>query len=217
MDSHAAERLSFCPTVTRLSIQQIQIVRWRDIDEPRWSPNSDAKEANRILVVMLGDRSGEGFNDTTFPPLVELMDSASPDYRQLLWSRGVAGYFLASPQRRDAQIACLPQRRSFVHRICASRTSGLVSALERWLHNSAGLVGFGPLLWAQLLMKPRVLWRPHQTRILLRSHRFVMHTATPNQTLERTADRRENLLSMTSTRKLKPRRAVVSDRSARSR
>ncbi len=45
----------------------------------------------------------------------------------------------------------------------------------------------------------------------------VMMTATSNQVLERTADRRENLLSMTSIVKLEAQRAVVSGRSARSR
>jgi hypothetical protein len=39
----------------------------------------------------------------------------------------------------------------------------------------------------------------------------------PNQALERTADRRENLLSITSTLKLEAQRAVVSGRSACSR
>jgi hypothetical protein len=40
---------------------------------------------------------------------------------------------------------------------------------------------------------------------------------TPNQALERTADRRENLLLMTSTLKPKAQLAVVSGRSAWSR
>jgi hypothetical protein len=44
-----------------------------------------------------------------------------------------------------------------------------------------------------------------------------MNVLGPNQALERTADRRENLLSMTSTVKLEAQLALVSDRSAFSR
>jgi hypothetical protein len=40
---------------------------------------------------------------------------------------------------------------------------------------------------------------------------------SPNKALERTADRRDNLLSMTSTLKLEAQHAVVSGRSAFSR
>src|SRR5438477_8730529 len=56
-----------------------------------------------FIVVMLGDRNGWGFDETTFPPLIALMDSASPDYRRLRVPRGVTAYFLASPAgaRRD--------------------------------------------------------------------------------------------------------------------
>ena len=43
------------------------------------------------------------------------------------------------------------------------------------------------------------------------------HVNTPNQTLERTADRREDLLSMTSTVKSEAPLAPVSGRSAPSR
>ena len=50
-----------------------------------------------FIVVMLGDRNGWGFDETTFPPLIALMDSASPDYRRLRVPRGVTAYFLASP------------------------------------------------------------------------------------------------------------------------
>jgi class 3 adenylate cyclase len=67
-----------------------------------------------FIVVMLGDRSGEGFDETTLPPLVDLMDSASPDYRQLLSPRGVAGYFVASSaavERADQLIAAAEQLR----------------------------------------------------------------------------------------------------------
>jgi class 3 adenylate cyclase len=49
-----------------------------------------------FIVVMLGDRTGWGFDETSLPPLVNLIDSASPDYRQLIIPRGVAGYFVAS-------------------------------------------------------------------------------------------------------------------------
>jgi hypothetical protein len=44
-----------------------------------------------------------------------------------------------------------------------------------------------------------------------------MTTLTPNQALERTADRREDLLSMTSTLKREAQLALVSGRSASSR
>jgi hypothetical protein len=50
-----------------------------------------------FIVVMLGDRNGWGFDETTFPPLIALMDSASPDYRRLMVPRGFTAYFLASP------------------------------------------------------------------------------------------------------------------------
>ena len=46
-----------------------------------------------FIVVMLGDRKGWGFDETTFPPLIALMDSASPDYRRLRW-QVFAGIFV---------------------------------------------------------------------------------------------------------------------------
>ena len=49
-----------------------------------------------FIVVILGDRTGEGFDETTLPPLVALIESASPDYRQVLTPRGVAAFFIAS-------------------------------------------------------------------------------------------------------------------------
>src|SRR5215468_546740 len=67
-----------------------------------------------FIVVILGDRSGQGFDEAALPPLVELMDSAAPDYRQLLSPRGVAGYFLASgagAQRADRLVAAAEQLR----------------------------------------------------------------------------------------------------------
>ena len=46
---------------------------------------------------------------------------------------------------------------------------------------------------------------------------YPMNPETPNQTLEQTADRRVNLLSMTSTPKSEAQVAVISGRSAPSR
>ncbi len=63
---------------------------------------------------MLGDRTGEGFDEASLPPLVDLIDSAYPDYRQLLVPKGVAGYFVASPaaaQRADRVVAAAEQLR----------------------------------------------------------------------------------------------------------
>jgi class 3 adenylate cyclase len=67
-----------------------------------------------FIVVMLGDRTGEGFDETSLPPLVHLIDSASPDYRQLLAPRGVAGYFVASStaaERADRVVAAAERLR----------------------------------------------------------------------------------------------------------
>jgi class 3 adenylate cyclase len=67
-----------------------------------------------FIVVMLGDRAGEGFDETSLPPLVDLIDSASPDLRQLLIPRGVAGYFLASSaatHRADRVVAAAERLR----------------------------------------------------------------------------------------------------------
>jgi hypothetical protein len=36
----------------------------------------------QFIVVMFVDRKGFGFNEHTLPPLVTLMDTVSPDYRQ---------------------------------------------------------------------------------------------------------------------------------------
>jgi class 3 adenylate cyclase len=61
-----------------------------------------------FIAVMLGDRTGAGFDEDSLAPLVDLVDSASPDYRQLLSPRGVAGYFLASStavERADRIVA----------------------------------------------------------------------------------------------------------------
>jgi len=68
-----------------------------------------------FIVVILGDRTGEGFDEITLPPLVALMDSSSPDYRQLLTPRGVAAFFVASTaaaQRADELVAAAEQLRS---------------------------------------------------------------------------------------------------------
>jgi len=56
-----------------------------------------------------------------------------------------------------------------------------------------------------------------QMRISIRPWIFWMFTKRPNQALERTADRREDLLLMTSTLKPKAQPALVSGRSACSR
>jgi len=68
-----------------------------------------------FIVVMLGDRKGWGFDETTFPPLIALMDSASPDYRRLRVPRGVTAYFLASPagaRRAERLVARAAELRS---------------------------------------------------------------------------------------------------------
>ena len=44
---------------------------------------------------MLTDRDNYGFDEHTLPPLIALMDSASPDARQWIHT-GVIGYFLTS-------------------------------------------------------------------------------------------------------------------------
>ena len=72
-----------------------------------------------FIVVILGDRTGEGLDETSLPPLVDLIDSASPDYRQLLVPRGVAGYFVASSaaaRRADRVVAAAEQLRQSVAR-----------------------------------------------------------------------------------------------------
>jgi hypothetical protein len=49
----------------------------------------------RFIVLDFSDRDEFGFNEHTLPPLIALMDSASPDHRP--WCHaGVTGYFLAS-------------------------------------------------------------------------------------------------------------------------
>jgi hypothetical protein len=66
------------------------------------------------IVVIFGDRNGWGFDEITLPPLVALIDSASPDYRKLLASRGVAGYFLATAaaaQRAERVVAAADELR----------------------------------------------------------------------------------------------------------
>ena len=54
-----------------------------------------AARQKRFIVLMLADRNHWGFNEQTLPPLVALMDSASPDYRKF-WHSCVTGYFLTS-------------------------------------------------------------------------------------------------------------------------
>jgi class 3 adenylate cyclase len=68
-----------------------------------------------FIVVILGDRTGEGFDETTLPSLVALIDSASPDHHQVLTPRGVAAFFVASPaaaQRADQLVVAAEQLRS---------------------------------------------------------------------------------------------------------
>jgi class 3 adenylate cyclase len=70
--------------------------------------------AKRKAFIVVGDRTEEGFDEASLPPLVDLIDSASFDYRQLLVPRGVAGYFLASSgaaQRADRVVAAAEQLR----------------------------------------------------------------------------------------------------------
>ena len=57
-----------------------------------------AAKHKRFIVLMLTDRANYGFDEHTLPPLIALMDSASPDQRQF-WHSCVTGYFLTS---RDA-------------------------------------------------------------------------------------------------------------------
>jgi hypothetical protein len=54
-----------------------------------------AAERKRFIVLILADRENYGFDEQTLPPLVALMDSASPDQRQFCHSC-VTGYFLTS-------------------------------------------------------------------------------------------------------------------------
>ena len=49
----------------------------------------------RFIVLMLTDRDNYGFDEHTLPPLVALMDSASPDGCRWLHT-GVIGYFITS-------------------------------------------------------------------------------------------------------------------------
>jgi len=104
-----------------------------------------AAKRTAFIVVMLGDRSGDGFDESTLPPLVELMDSAAPDYRQLLSPRGVAGYFLASSaaaQRADRVVAAAEQLRQSTTRF---ESLGIgISAGDM----IADFTSFGRLLWA---------------------------------------------------------------------
>ncbi|MDQ2867362.1 MAG: hypothetical protein M3R59_02965 [Verrucomicrobiota bacterium] len=68
-----------------------------------------------FIVVILGDRGGEGFEESTLLALVALADSASPDYRQLLTPRGVAAFFVASSaaaQRANRLVAAAEQLRA---------------------------------------------------------------------------------------------------------
>jgi class 3 adenylate cyclase len=68
-----------------------------------------------FIVVILGDRTGEGLDESTLPPLVALIDSSSPDYRKLLTPRGIAAFFVASAaaaQRADELVAAAEQLRS---------------------------------------------------------------------------------------------------------
>jgi hypothetical protein len=55
-----------------------------------------AAKHKAFIVLMFGDRTGDGFEETTLPALVAMIDSASPDYRQVFTAHGVAGFFLAS-------------------------------------------------------------------------------------------------------------------------
>jgi class 3 adenylate cyclase len=68
-----------------------------------------------FIVVILGDRTGEGFDETTLPPLVALIASAWPDYREVIVPRGVAAFFIASAgaaQRADQLVTAAEQLRT---------------------------------------------------------------------------------------------------------
>src|ERR1051326_2600146 len=54
-------------------------------------------------------------------------------------------------------------------------------------------------LWLLSPTKRRALWVPRQTRIFFRSHLSVMHTATPNQSLQPTATRCTSIFFMIKT------------------
>ena len=54
-----------------------------------------AAKHTRFIVLMLTDRDNYGFDEHTLPPLVTLMESASPDGCRWLHT-GVIGYFLTS-------------------------------------------------------------------------------------------------------------------------
>jgi hypothetical protein len=68
-----------------------------------------------FIVVILGDCTGEGFDERSLPPLVALVDSASPDYRQLFLPRGVGAFFVASSaaaQRADQFVTAAEELRT---------------------------------------------------------------------------------------------------------
>ena len=68
-----------------------------------------------FIVVILGDRTGEGFNERTLPPLIALVDSVSPDYREVFLPRGVGAFFVASSaaaQRADQLVAAAEELRT---------------------------------------------------------------------------------------------------------
>ena len=68
-----------------------------------------------FIVVMLGDRAGDGFGERTLPPLLALVDSVSPDYREVLPPRGIAAFFIASSvaaQKEDQLVTAAEQLRS---------------------------------------------------------------------------------------------------------
>ncbi len=54
-----------------------------------------AAKKKRFIVLVLTDRDNYGFDEHSLPPLVALMDSASPDQREF-WHSCVTGYFLTS-------------------------------------------------------------------------------------------------------------------------
>ena len=56
-----------------------------------------AGKTRRFIVVVLNERNNYGFDEHTLPPLIALMDSASPDARH--WRHtSVIGFFLTSSE-----------------------------------------------------------------------------------------------------------------------
>jgi hypothetical protein len=96
-----------------------------------------------FIVVSLGDRTGEGFDETTLPPLVALINSASPDYCEVPTPQGAPPFSSRPLLPRKEQIGWSLQQSRFAVPIRFSGVLGLALAMKTWLQTLVGLAVFG--------------------------------------------------------------------------